>query len=183
MPSTRRAPVACGAADPSIRTRRVAVLVADGITLAHVEAIMSGMLARGAHVDVVARARGVVTTADGSELGVGHSHRTASSIFYDALFVPGGAAAIDELRTQADAIRFVEEAFRHGKPIGLLGEARALLPATALPEHAALDVPLAGVVQAEGIDTDDIARFVEEFAGAMQQHRFFERPPLREMNE
>ena len=155
-----------------------------GVRGAHVDAVVDALQARGAHVDIIARTRGTVVTAEGTPLAVAQSHRTAISIFYDAVFLPGGAESAAALRTQADAIRFVEEAFRHGKPIGVLGAAQGVLDATSLPARSdARTDARNGVVRADGHDAADVARFVDDLALAMQHHRFFERAPLRETNE
>src|SRR5690606_40166180 len=97
------------------------------------------------------------------------------------------------LVTQGDAVHFVSEAFKHGKPIGATGEAVELLRAAALPGVALADsaqvVDSLGVVTvagaeslvdrakgAVGVDTDHgMSGFTHRFLAALAQHRFWER--------
>lgn len=172
-------PISSGA---SIRSRRVAVLVADGVCAAHVDAVAAVLAAERAHVDIVAYGLGSVTSAEGTRVAIDHSHHTASSIFYDAVVVPGGAAAIEAMAKQAHAINFLEAAYRHGKPIGVLADAVDLLAATLLPDRARAGAAASselnhwqGIVSCAG----DVETFTRELVAAMGGHRFFDRPPLR----
>ena len=63
--------------------------------------------------------------------------------------------------------RFIAEAFKHGKAIGMTGEAAQLMPA---------DAGAAGVVTG---DASSLGTFVEQFTQAIGQHRFVEREGAR----
>nr|GFD24589.1 hypothetical protein [Tanacetum cinerariifolium] len=70
-----------------------------------------------------------------------------------------------------DAVRFVNEAFRHCKPLAASAEGVELLKAAAYP--GAEDI-----LEAEGVVTSsdtDVATLAEEFAAAIKQHRFWSR--------
>ena len=54
---------------------------------------------------------GTLTGADGGQLAVDRSLLTVASVMYDAVFVPGGQAAVDALWGQGDARHFVAEAY------------------------------------------------------------------------
>ena len=70
-------------------------------------------------------------------------------------------------RQHGDAIHFVAEAFKHGKPIGATGEGRDLLRAAGIDGAAAQGVVIA--------DNGDVATATRQFVEALGQHRFFMR--------
>jgi catalase len=98
---------------------------------------------------------------------VDKTSQVAASVLYDAVFVPGGAAHIQTLSELDEVGRFLAEAFKHGKAIGVLEEAVQLLPA---------DAQGPGVVigGASGVGT-----FVDQFIQAIGEHRFPEREGAR----
>ncbi len=53
----------------------------------------------------------------------------SSSTTYDAVFVPSGERSVTELVGLADAHEFVNEAYKHTKPIGAVGKGIELLAA------------------------------------------------------
>jgi catalase len=54
---------------------------------------------------------------------------TASSVLFDAVYVPGGAQSVAALVGDRDAVEFVLEAYRHCKPIAATGDGAELLRA------------------------------------------------------
>jgi catalase len=75
--------------------------------------------------------------------------------------LPGGASA-SELVKSGLAIRFVNEAYRHGKPIVAIGNGLLLLDACALGEAKPQD----GVIVGEGADA------IDGLIAALMHHRF-----------
>ena len=119
----------------SPKTRKVAILLAKGFDRAQVDAMTKALYAAGAQYDVVSAMLGPVVSADGSTVEAGQTFATASSVFYDAVYVPGGAH-VDMLKQQSgEAKAFVEEAYGHFKTVGLTGEASCLLPLGHTPEE------------------------------------------------
>lgn len=164
----------------SIRSRRVAVLVADGARARHLDGVVTALRAQGAQVELVGRVLGRIVSDEGNVFAVAHNHHTASSIFYDAVFVPGGPDALAALRGYAPALRFLEEAFRHGKPIGLLGEAMDLVAATAVRECKQAS---SGVVTSRGGSPAEVRTFAAELIAAIRRHRFWDRIGIGTRNE
>ena len=83
----------------------------------------------------------------------------------------GGAASVAKLKNDADAVRFVNEAYRHCKPIAASAAGIELLKAAAYP--GAMDI-----MGAEGVVTSDDAqvdKLATDFIAAMAQHRFWNR--------
>jgi catalase len=79
-------------------------------------------------------------------------------VVYDAVIAPGG---VPEAASDGLAIHFVNEAFRHGKPIAAIGGGSALLDAASFPAAA------------DGVVTGDKVKAVlDGFVAALKQHRF-----------
>jgi catalase len=147
--------------------RIVAVLVADGVD-ASVTALRDGLVAAGATVELLAAVDGAVATSAGQRVAVDRALTTVSSVLYDAVVVCDGADAVAVLAGNGDARQFVAEAYKHAKPIGVLGAGERLMRTAALP------VAVDGVV-AHG-DGPVSPGFVEAFVDALAAHRHFGRP-------
>jgi catalase len=88
----------------SIVSRKVAILVADGVNEADVTAVKTALIAQGAVCDVIAKMLGSVTGANGGKVAVDKSAITVDSIMYDAVFVPGGAKSAAALKAMPKAL-------------------------------------------------------------------------------
>jgi catalase len=141
-----------------IRSRRVAVLLADGFDGQGFASVKAALEAGGAHPDVISLALGVVKAQGGTPVPVDKTSQVAASVLYDAVCVPDGKAHVATLAQLPEVQQFLLEAFRHGKAIGVVGEAVQLLP--------------------PGVEGDGViagaagAAFVEQFVGALGEHRF-----------
>ncbi|WP_185057479.1 DJ-1/PfpI family protein, partial [Pseudomonas chlororaphis] len=87
-----------------IKTRKVAVLVANGVDGAIIDALKKALKAEGAHAKVLGPTSAPVTTADGKTLAVDASMEGLPSIAFDAVFVPGGAESIKALSRDGVAL-------------------------------------------------------------------------------
>ncbi|WP_042448369.1 catalase [Streptacidiphilus jiangxiensis] len=160
----------------SVRTRKVAVLIAPGVDAEDV-AGARGLAAQGLIVETLAAEDGSVRGRDGARVPVDRAIATVGSVLYDAVLVPGGQDSIDALAGDAAALRFLAEAYLHGKPLATLGEATTLLRAPgmlpgslATPSLATMPgVLAAGPGQSPGPD------FWKHFIQLLEHHRFPER--------
>jgi catalase len=161
----------------TIKSRRVAILVADGFNVEDLLPVKTTLLKEGASVKIVSKFLGAVKSVNGQELEVDKNHVTTASIMFDAVFIPGGRASVETMKKQGDALHFINEAFKHGKPIAALNEAVELLN-----ESHIQGVTVAGtgkltsekgVVTAQG--TSDITQFTQAFVDSMKQHRHWNR--------
>jgi len=142
----------------SIKGRKIAVLGGDGVDAAQLAAIKARLDAEGALMELIAPRAGMITDSAGKAQKVNRAAPNAPSVVYDAVIVPAGVkgAATDGL-----AIHFVNEAFRHGKPIAAIGGGSALLDAASFPSSA------------DGVVVGDKAKAVlDGFVDALLQHRF-----------
>jgi len=164
----------------TIKSRRIAFLAADGVDGKALMQLEAALVAEGAQVDVIARALGTITSADGKKIMVNKSLLTVDSVVYDAVFVPGGEASIATLKTQRSVLTFLQDAFHHCKPIGALGEGVDLLRAAHLDGVDLADAKAAGqVVSSRGVVTAvngaKPSAFEKDLIQAIAQHRHWER--------
>jgi len=120
-------------ATPSIKSRRIAILVADGFDISVVEGIKAVLSACGALPFVIGPRRGeifpegVERGTEGKGIVADHHFEGMRSTMFDALFIPSGADSARTLATNGRAIHWVLEAFGHLKAIGACGEGVAFL--------------------------------------------------------
>lgn len=112
---------------PSIKSRRIAILVADGFDLAVVEGIKAVIKAGGALPFIIGPRRGEIypagkTAGKNSGLMADHHFEGQRSTMFDALFIPSGAEHVKSLMGNGRVKQWVLEAFGHLKAIGAVGE-------------------------------------------------------------
>jgi catalase len=167
----------------SVRTRRIAVLAADGVDAHHVDAVRAELEDAGAVAEVLAAHDGTVRAAGGGDVPVDRAMNTMASVLYDAVFVPGGADSAQSLLQDGLAAHYVAEAFKHGKAVAALGEGVDLVRGIGLPGvRVCADgdgvVADRGVVTAPG-DGKPAAGFTAAFAEAIAAHRHWDRETNR----
>jgi catalase len=161
----------------TIKTRKIAVLLADGFDGVAVAEMNKALLTAGATPKIVAPRLGVVTGDNSDELKVDFSFLTGSSVLFDAVYIPGGDGSVEQLMPLVEAQEFVREAFKHCKAIAATGAGAGFL-ARALagqidPEADGKQVEVnKGVV----VSRDAASRKVTTaFIEAIAQHRHWER--------
>jgi catalase len=160
----------------SIATRRVAVLVAPGVEVGALRAIQQVLEDADALCCLLAERVGSVATASGQQLAVEHTICGRPSVLFDALLLPGGAASVLALAACGPAVSFVIEAYRHGKPICVIGEGLQLLSPLGLADaQTAAAVP--GIVVGRN-DPHQRTQLAHDFAAAIAAHRHWARPDL-----
>jgi catalase len=164
--------------DGSVKTRRIAILVADGVDAPSLMALHTTLGGAGAVPRFVGARLGVVTGAEGESIVVEVTMEAMPAVLFDALVIPDGAAAIEALGQAGHALEFVKEQYRHCKPILVLGAGADLLSKAQIPETLPSGEPDPGLLQFEATDIDQAAA---AFAAAIGKHRHFERqtdPPM-----
>lgn len=142
--------------------RKVAILAADGVNGAELTAMQGALQDAGITVEVVAPHLGTIQNAEGDAIPVNESLLTTASVLYDAVYVPGGADSVSALQGSGDALHFVQEAFKHYKPIAASGEGADFFQA-------------AGIADEPGVLTGEDAGMATDFLEAIGQHRFWDR--------
>ena len=166
--------------DGSIRTRRIAILVADGVAGANVKSLHDGLSAEGAVPRFVGARLGSVASDDGEErIEVDTTMEAVPAVLYDALVVPSGREAIKILGNLGQAAEFVKEQYRHCKPILVIGAGRDLVENAGVPLTLANGEPDPGMLVFPDEQSDEaLTKFIE----AIAKHRHFDRemdpPPV-----
>ncbi|HEX2574160.1 MAG TPA: catalase [Polyangia bacterium] len=158
--------------DGSIRGRRVAILVVEGVDGEAAQALHAGLVARGAVPRFVGVRLGQVTGDGGDAFDVEATLEATPSVLYDALVVPGGRAAALALGAVGHALEFIKDQYRHCKPILALGAGADLLKSAGVPAR----LPSGGedpgvIVRPDG----DAKKALAAFADALGQHRHYAR--------
>jgi catalase len=156
--------------DGSIRTRRIAIIVADGCDGAAVTALADRLTDEGAVPRFVSTKLGSVQPASGDAIEVDVSLEAAPAVLYDALVLPDGAEAVDALRADGRAVEFVKDQYRHCKPILVLGASSDLIAACGIDPVLPNGRPDPGLIVATG---DGAA--ADDFIAAVAKHRHFAR--------
>ena len=165
--------------DGSIRTRRVALLVADGIDAAALQSIYDTLTEQGAVANYVGHRLGAVQSESGDAVEVEITMETAPAVLFDALVLPSGKTAIDTLGRSGQASEFVKLQYRHCKPILALEGASALLEGAGISPRLPDGSADPGLLVVDGQDDATVA---DAFVKAIARHRHFERqmdpPPV-----
>ncbi|MGI4872493.1 MAG: catalase [Janthinobacterium lividum] len=159
------------ASKTGIKTRQIAILATDGADVAAIGELMKVLMDQGAQTAIVATHLGALKGKDGHELLINWTFQSTSSALFDAVYVAGGAASVAKLKQDADAVRFVNEAFRHCKPLAASAEGVELLQAAAYP--GAEDI-----LSADGVVTspdNKVAKLAKDFSQAIAYHRYWSR--------
>lgn len=149
--------------------RKVALVGADGVDGDQVRTLADRLATAGIAVRVLAPHAGELTSSQGRSVPVNQVVGNDSSTFYDAVVLLGD---LDSIGRDGDVAQFVAEAYRHGKPIGVLAaqdHAQAPLPPAALGLGES-----DGILFSDGTD-DSAAGFAERLSRALAAHRFPER--------
>jgi catalase len=155
-----------------IRTRRIALLVADGVNGEAMTAMHEALIEQGAVPRFVGIKLGQVRSARGDPVEVEVSLEAAPSVLWDAVVLPDGDAPVDTLSQSGHAIEFVKDQYRHCKPMLVLGLAASLLDEAGIPSALPSGEPDPGLLQFPG-DQYDAA--LQAFIEALTKHRHFER--------
>jgi catalase len=158
--------------DGSIRSRRIAIFVADGIDGDAAQTLHEGLANQGAVPRYIGPRLGTVTTDTGDGLEVEGTFETLPSVLFDAMAVPGGKTAIVTLGNVGQALEFIKDQYRHAKPILALAEGADLV------ENAGAPAMLPGGGQDPGMLVDRKASasdMLVHFIKAIAKHRHHER--------
>ncbi|MBK3869911.1 catalase HPII [Pseudomonas stutzeri] len=152
----------------NIKSRKVAILVANGVDGAAIDAFKAKLAEHGALAKIIGPSPAPVKTGDGQMLPVDAAMDGMPSVMFDAIFIPGGEQAAAAMTKSGEAKHYVLEAYKHLKPIVVLGAARPLLASLALQADAGL------------LEGDDVDGVFGNFAQALGQHRVWAREAAAE---
>lgn len=158
----------------TISTRKIAFLIGDGVNKLSVDEMKKALTAKGAVVELIGTHQGKISTIQKDYLIVDESLMTTSSVLYDAVFVPAGDGSISALLADADAIHFLNEAYKHCKAICLAAGTEKLLDHT----YFGIKAKDKKVIDA-GLIIGDNKTGSQSFIKAIAAHRVWEREKPR----
>ncbi|MDF3020947.1 MAG: Catalase [Steroidobacteraceae bacterium] len=150
--------------DGGIRTRRIAILVAEGVDGDSLIELHDALLDAGAVPRYVAPRMGTY-----GDIEVEVTLEAAPSVLFDAVVLPDGDAA-SALSRVGHALEFVKDQYRHCKPILVLGSGERLLEAAGIPAELPDGKPDPGLLL-----SPDAKAMTAKFIAAIAKHRHFER--------
>jgi len=107
----------------SIESRRIAFLIGPGFNGAQATQLSNYFMAQGAKPCFIGPHLGKIADNTGAMHLVQTAWFNSKSVLFDAVVIVGGDQSIEQLQECGDIIAFVNEAFKHGKPIIALSEA------------------------------------------------------------
>jgi catalase len=156
--------------DGGIATRKVAVLIGDGVDSSAIEAVQTALTKAGAVTRFLGVRLGTVKAANGSPVEADATLENSPAVLFDGVVLPGG---LESLAGIGQVIEFVKDQFRHCKTIAVLGASAALLEKAGIPQ----DKPDPGLILA-----DSGASAAKLFMTALAKHRHVQRdqdpPPV-----
>jgi catalase len=156
-----------------IVTRRIAILVADGVNGEVAVEIHRLLSAQGAVPRFVGIKLGEVQSAvESDSVEVEVSMEAMPSVLWDGMIGPDGGGATETLSKSGHALEFVKDQYRHCKTILLLGTARELVEKAGIRGDPASGEGDTGLLQ---YDATESAEAVDAFVAALAQHRHFAR--------
>ena len=107
-----------------LQGKRIAFLAADGVEQVELTEPWKAVEQAGGRPELLSIESGEIQAFNhldhGDTFPVDEEVSSADASDYDALVLPGGVANPDFLRTDENAVGFVEEFFRQGKPVGVI---------------------------------------------------------------
>ena len=107
-----------------LKNKKIAILTEDGFEKIELTSPKDALEAVGAEVHIVSPKSDEVRSKEGDDwtetFPVDVVLDEAKADSYDGLLIPGGVINPDKLRTNKDAIRFVQSFFEAGKPVAAI---------------------------------------------------------------
>ncbi len=154
----------------TIETRKVAFLVADGVSKKSVDQMKSALMAEKAEAVLVSTRVGQLKYQEGGTEEIQHTYLTDASVCFDAFYTPDGDS-VALLKNEPDYVQFINEGFRHCKAIAFAKGAEGLVDLTYI-KMKGLD---------EGVILESKNNLSADFIKAMKGHRIWAREEDRKV--
>jgi catalase len=164
--------------DGGVATRKIAILLADGIESEPITDLIEALHGAGAITRLLGSRLGAVRSEDGEPLEIDATLENSPAVLFDALVLPGGTEAVDALCLDGRTLEFVKDQYRHCKTILALGDSSRILGKAGIPlTLSSGDADPGLLVEGqEGTEANP-----QSFIAAVGRHRHAERdrdPPL-----
>jgi catalase len=164
----------------TIKSRRIAILAMNGVYAKEVMQVKQALKEKGAHSKIISKNLGTLKGIDGEQIQVDMNFISTTSVIFDAVYVPGGKESIEALKSNGDALHFINEAFKHCKPIGATSEGVDLLSASDIKGiEFSQQSEESKIAENQGVilsrAASDLGTFIDSFSMAISKHRFWNR--------
>jgi catalase len=119
--------------DGNIATRKIAILVADGVNADPITDLIEALNGAGAVTRLLASRLGSVRSEAGEPLEIDATLENSPAVLFDALVLPGGSEAVEALCLDGHTLEFVKDQYRHCKTILALGDSSKILAMAGIP--------------------------------------------------
>jgi catalase len=170
-----------GTIKDTIKTRKIAILAADGVDGKSLSKVKDELIAKGAVVHIIAPKLGQIISKEDLQITPDESFLTAASVLYDAVYVPGGGNSVATLEAEANAIHFLNEAFKHCKAIAADEEALQVLESTYFFKKLPAEYSEGTVLREGVLVTKDLKILSATFIKMIALHRFWDRENPRKI--
>lgn len=110
-----------------IRTRSVAILVADGVDGRSIANVQKVLKEAGAVVHLIAPHLGQIRPVNGESFEATGTIENSPSVLFDGVVLPDGAQGVRALAAHVEVVDFICHPHRHGKTLLVLGASTELL--------------------------------------------------------
>ena len=152
--------------DGGIRTRKIAILVADGVDADEVALLSEALRDAGAVPWLVGLRIGPVKAVGGKAVAADGSLENSPGVLFDAMVLPSQEAAVQALAKNPMVADFIQNQYRHGKTILALDASRSLLEKQGVSEKLNNGSADPGV-----LIFDEIKQALAPFIKAVGMHR------------
>ncbi|MEX2594613.1 MAG: catalase [Anditalea sp.] len=158
-----------------IMGRKVAIVTDQGGDVSAIQNIKEWLKENGAKGEVVSPRLGMLKGS--TEVKIDKTFSTTASVLYDAVLLPGGTESNAKLSNNGDALHFINEAFKHCKAIGVLGEAKKLIQNSSIKGLNADDSDKIDIWNEKGVvfASQLTDQFREVYFRAIAEHRHWNR--------
>lgn len=164
---------------PSLKGRTIAIIIDEAFDDEEVSTLEKKFKSEGMMTKIVAPKLGAIKSNSGKMLEATKTFSTTHPVLFDGVYFPGGDGA-KSLAEHPKALNFLEETFRHNKPIALSAEAKLIYDRSRLPTMVkGLDDQSSSLFNSKGLiyrSTQTGLDFLgKEFMKALSEHRHWER--------
>ncbi|MDV6377885.1 catalase [Sporosarcina sp. GW1-11] len=141
---------------------KVGIIIGNEFTDQEVKSTIENLSKYGVWVYTIGEKIGTVKGKNGLAINISDTFLTTAPVLFDSLYVVGGSAE-NQAKFNSESVYFINEAFKHYKPIGIASTGNSLFKASDTKKGA-------GIIQAE-----NTSEFSDDFIRAISQQRFWER--------
>ena len=161
--------------DGSITTRKVALLVADGVEAEQVRQAQQSLAAHGAVSRLVSSRLGNVTASDGSRIDVDLTMENTPAAAFDGIILPDGDAVVAALLGDPHTCDYVKDQYRHCKTLLVGPSSDAILLACGISVTLPSGETDTGIIQGVARKRGSA---MPAFETALAAHRHYAREPV-----